>query len=223
LATLAFRLSGGAAAPLAKLAGTCVEIVFVGIRLCDRLSYSARSGQHHHIKDRHPPRRIASYPLSTGFFILNLISSAGALILGLGMLVFAYNVQRSVRRRIPVPPDPWAGHTLEWATSSRRRASTSAPPSRCPGSVATRRCSTGPEPARSRTRSQRRGLAVRRSAAAAVLLWAAVSTALVILLACAALSAGLALAFGWWLLPVTGVLAALAVLSEIAGRHASPG
>jgi hypothetical protein len=115
---------------------------------------------------------------------------------------------------------------------------------------------------------------VRRSAAAAVLLWAAFNTALVtllaamgetlgpvliyiaavlitvlvavtvrfgrrpaaqrrwrepsgaggvILLACAALSAGLALAFGWWLLPVTGVLAALAVISEIAGRHASPG
>ena len=42
LATLAFRLSGGAAAPLAKLAGTCVEIVFVGIRLCDRLVYAAR-------------------------------------------------------------------------------------------------------------------------------------------------------------------------------------
>jgi uncharacterized membrane protein len=45
----------------------------------------------------------------------------------------------------------------------------------------------------------------------------------VILLACTALSAGLALAFGWWLLPVTAVLAALAVVSELAGRRASPG
>jgi cytochrome c oxidase subunit 1 len=64
------------------------------------------------------PRRIASYAVSTGFFTLNLISSVGALILGLAMLVFAYNVQRSVRRRVPAPPDPWGGHTLEWATSS---------------------------------------------------------------------------------------------------------
>ena len=40
MAALAFRLSSGAAAPLAKLAGTCVEIVFVGIRLCDRLDYA---------------------------------------------------------------------------------------------------------------------------------------------------------------------------------------
>ena len=41
MATLAFRLSGGAAAPLAKLAGTCVEIVFAGIRLCDKLVYAS--------------------------------------------------------------------------------------------------------------------------------------------------------------------------------------
>jgi hypothetical protein len=41
LATLAFRLSGGAAAPLAKLAGTCVEIVFAGIGLCGRLIHAA--------------------------------------------------------------------------------------------------------------------------------------------------------------------------------------
>jgi hypothetical protein len=40
LTTLAFRLSGGAAAALAKLAGTCVEIVFAGMGLCDRLIYA---------------------------------------------------------------------------------------------------------------------------------------------------------------------------------------
>ena len=36
----AFRLLSGAAAPDAKPAGVCVEIVFVGIRLCDRLKYA---------------------------------------------------------------------------------------------------------------------------------------------------------------------------------------
>ena len=40
MTTLAFRLSGGAAAALAKLAGTCVEIVFAGMGLCDRLVYA---------------------------------------------------------------------------------------------------------------------------------------------------------------------------------------
>jgi hypothetical protein len=35
-----FRLPSGVAAPHAGLAGSCVEIVFVGIRLCDRLVYA---------------------------------------------------------------------------------------------------------------------------------------------------------------------------------------
>ena len=38
---MAFRLSGGAAAPLGKLLGTCVEIVFAGMGLCDRLVYAS--------------------------------------------------------------------------------------------------------------------------------------------------------------------------------------
>ena len=37
----AFRLLSGATAPHAKPAGACVEIVFVGIRLCNRLKYTA--------------------------------------------------------------------------------------------------------------------------------------------------------------------------------------
>jgi hypothetical protein len=44
-----------------------------------------------------------------------------------------------------------------------------------------------------------------------------------VLCACTVLTAGLALAFGWWLLPVAGGLAVLAVVTEIAGRRASPG
>jgi hypothetical protein len=36
---IGFRLLSGATAPHAKPTGACVEIVFVGIRLCDRLIY----------------------------------------------------------------------------------------------------------------------------------------------------------------------------------------
>jgi cytochrome c oxidase subunit I len=64
------------------------------------------------------PRRVATYPAYTGFTTLNLISSIGAFILGLAMMVFIYNVYHSVRRRVPAPPDPWQGQTLEWVTSS---------------------------------------------------------------------------------------------------------
>jgi cytochrome c oxidase subunit 1 len=42
-------------------------------------------------------------------------------ILGLSMLVFAYNLDTSARRKVPAPPNPWGGHTLEWATSSPPR------------------------------------------------------------------------------------------------------
>jgi cytochrome c oxidase subunit I len=64
------------------------------------------------------PRRVASYPATAGFTTLSLIASIGSFIVGLSMLVFAYNVYHSVRRRRPVPPNPWQAHTLEWATSS---------------------------------------------------------------------------------------------------------
>jgi cytochrome c oxidase subunit 1 len=64
------------------------------------------------------PRRVASYPASTAVDVLNAVSSAGAAVLALAMLVFAVNVVRSIRLRVPAPPDPWGGHTLEWATTS---------------------------------------------------------------------------------------------------------
>ncbi|MGE5135964.1 MAG: cytochrome c oxidase subunit I [Gemmatimonadota bacterium] len=63
-------------------------------------------------------RRIATYPANEGLNALNLTASIGAGILGLSMLVFIYNLYWSARRKIPAPPDPWQGHTLEWATSS---------------------------------------------------------------------------------------------------------
>jgi cytochrome c oxidase subunit 1 len=64
------------------------------------------------------PRRVATYPANLGFNTLNLISSIGAFILGLSLLFFIYNLYISARRKVPAPPDPWQGTTLEWATSS---------------------------------------------------------------------------------------------------------
>jgi cytochrome c oxidase subunit 1 len=64
------------------------------------------------------PRRVATYQSWAGFTTLSFISSIGAGILGLSILVLAYNVYHSARRKVPAPPDPWQGQTLEWATSS---------------------------------------------------------------------------------------------------------
>ncbi|MBW0089433.1 cbb3-type cytochrome c oxidase subunit I [Pseudonocardia sp. KRD-184] len=64
------------------------------------------------------PRRIPSYLPEDGFGFLNLLATIGAGLLAVGTLVFVVDLVVSVRARRPAPPDPWQGHTLEWATSS---------------------------------------------------------------------------------------------------------
>jgi cytochrome c oxidase subunit 1 len=65
------------------------------------------------------PRRYADYLPSDGFTTLNTISSCGALILGISMLIFVYNVWWSRQHAAKVTvDDPWGfGRSLEWATS----------------------------------------------------------------------------------------------------------
>ncbi|MER7499903.1 cytochrome c oxidase subunit I [Nonomuraea pusilla] len=65
------------------------------------------------------PRRYADYSPADGFTDLNIISSVGALILGISTLPFLYNVWHTARYapRVTVD-DPWGyGNSLEWATS----------------------------------------------------------------------------------------------------------
>ncbi|MGH3794244.1 MAG: aa3-type cytochrome oxidase subunit I [Pseudonocardiaceae bacterium] len=65
------------------------------------------------------PRRYADYLPTDGFTTLNMISSAGAFLLGASMLPFLWNVFYSYRygERVTVD-DPWGyGNSLEWATS----------------------------------------------------------------------------------------------------------
>jgi cytochrome c oxidase subunit I len=64
------------------------------------------------------PRRIADYGSGTGWTDLNLVSTAGAFLLAIGVVVFVWNFVTSLRLGPPAGDDPWGGHTLEWATSS---------------------------------------------------------------------------------------------------------
>ena len=64
------------------------------------------------------PRRTYTYEEGLGWDIHNLISTIGAFMLGLGVLVIVYNWYRSKTKGAPAGPDPWNGETLEWATSS---------------------------------------------------------------------------------------------------------
>ncbi|MET9089726.1 cytochrome c oxidase subunit I [Streptomyces sp. NPDC004237] len=65
------------------------------------------------------PRRYADYLPSDGFTLLNTLSSAGALLLGVSTLPFLYNVWLTAHRGKRVDEDdPWGfGRALEWATS----------------------------------------------------------------------------------------------------------
>jgi len=66
------------------------------------------------------PRRYADYLASDGWQTLNLVSTAGAFMLGIAMIPFLWNVFKSFRVGKPVSvDDPWGyGNSLEWATSS---------------------------------------------------------------------------------------------------------
>jgi cytochrome c oxidase subunit 1 len=63
-------------------------------------------------------RRIASYPSSTHWRVLNVLSTIGSGVIALAVAVFVVNVAVSLRVRRAAGADPWEGHTLEWATSS---------------------------------------------------------------------------------------------------------
>jgi cytochrome c oxidase subunit 1 len=64
------------------------------------------------------PRRIYTYPADTGWGPLNLVASAGAVVIAVSMLLFVVNVVVSLRRGARAVEDPWGAPTLEWATRS---------------------------------------------------------------------------------------------------------
>ncbi|MBX3068472.1 MAG: cytochrome c oxidase subunit I [Microbacteriaceae bacterium] len=65
------------------------------------------------------PRRYATYQPEDGFTWMNQLSTIGAMLLGLSMIPFLYNVYITARRAPKVTvDDPWGyGRSLEWATS----------------------------------------------------------------------------------------------------------
>jgi cytochrome c oxidase subunit 1 len=64
------------------------------------------------------PRRVYTYLPEMGWGRLNLLSSIGAGVLALGMLLYLGNAVASMKWGRPAGPDPWDAPTLEWATDS---------------------------------------------------------------------------------------------------------
>ena len=64
------------------------------------------------------PRRIYDYPASAGWSGYNLVSTIGAFILALGVLLTLVNVIHSLKSGKRAGNDPWHANTLEWFTTS---------------------------------------------------------------------------------------------------------
>jgi cytochrome c oxidase subunit 1 len=64
------------------------------------------------------PRRVYDYPRELHVETYNLISTIGAFILGVGVLLTVINVLWSMKHGKKAGNDPWRGNTLEWFTQS---------------------------------------------------------------------------------------------------------
>jgi cytochrome c oxidase subunit I len=64
------------------------------------------------------PRRVYTYDRGGLFEWYNLISTLGAFLMGIALLVFVWNAAKSWRSGPRVGNDPWRADTLEWYTSS---------------------------------------------------------------------------------------------------------
>ena len=64
------------------------------------------------------PRRVYTYPDRPQWGLLNLTSSAGAMLIAIAIIIFFWNVLASLRHGEIAGDNPWNAWTLEWATSS---------------------------------------------------------------------------------------------------------
>ena len=64
------------------------------------------------------PRRVFTYPDLPGWGSLNMLSTIGAFVMGIAVLVFVANILKSMRSGAVAGDNPWNAWTLEWATSS---------------------------------------------------------------------------------------------------------
>jgi cytochrome c oxidase subunit I+III len=60
------------------------------------------------------PRRVYTYPAEMGFDLLNLVSTAGAFMLAVGVAVFLVDLVTHLWRGKEVGDNPWNAGTLEW-------------------------------------------------------------------------------------------------------------
>jgi heme/copper-type cytochrome/quinol oxidase subunit 1 len=63
-------------------------------------------------------RRVADYDLTMGFQTLHILTAVGGFLIFAGLVVFVFNVVRSLKGGAIAGNNPWGGRTLEWQTTS---------------------------------------------------------------------------------------------------------
>jgi cytochrome c oxidase subunit I+III len=64
------------------------------------------------------PRRVSTYGATTGWTRLNELSTAGAILIAVALVLYLVNIIWALRRGERAGDDPWEAEGLEWATSS---------------------------------------------------------------------------------------------------------
>jgi cytochrome c oxidase subunit I+III len=64
------------------------------------------------------PRRVYTYQGGLGWDLWNFVSTLGAYLIAISVLLFAWNVVQALRRPADAPDDPWGAPDLSWAASS---------------------------------------------------------------------------------------------------------
>lgn len=64
------------------------------------------------------PRRVFTYQANVGLELINQVSTVGAFLMGIGTIIFGWNMIQSFRSKEIAADDPWDGRTLEWATQT---------------------------------------------------------------------------------------------------------
>jgi cytochrome c oxidase subunit 1/cytochrome c oxidase subunit I+III len=67
------------------------------------------------------PRRVVTYRAGDGVTLWNQLSTIGAFLLTVGLLIGLYDLLHAWRSGPRATDDPWGGDTLEWATASPPR------------------------------------------------------------------------------------------------------
>jgi len=60
------------------------------------------------------PRRVYTYQDIPYYTVLNLLSSAGAYLMGASVVVLLYNIYKTIKKETMENKDPWNAFTLEW-------------------------------------------------------------------------------------------------------------